>query len=181
MALQRRSRHLARSQKRESVWDAGPNLVIAAISATGKTLWTNGRVLATESKATIVRIRGVMTFQLDLATAAGNGLSGAVGIGLVSQEAFAAGVASIPGPFDQPEWKGWMWHHYFSIRGVAAQSAGADVARNVSADLRLEIDSKAMRKMGSNETLFGIIDVEAEDGTASMAVVADTRVLFKLT
>jgi len=173
----------ARTQtnKRTVTWDLGPNQLIQPMATAVKRLWTNGIVLTNEAQVTIVRMRGWAQVQLNLATAAGDGMIGAVGIGIVSANAFAAGIASVPGPDADAEWDGWLWHQYFHIRGVTAQSAGENIARNANADLRIEIDSKAMRKLKSNEVLFGMWETSVETGTASIGVEADVRVLSKLT
>ncbi len=115
-----------------------------------------------------------------MATAAGDGLFGALGLAIVSDEAFAVGVTAIPGPFTDAPWGGWFWHEYFHLRGVAAQSQGADIPRNTTGDMFLKIDSKAQRKLGENQTIVGMIEVGAEQGTAGAVFVADTRMLFKL-
>ena len=119
--------------------------------------------------------------QLDLATAAGDGFLGALGIGIVTTDAFDAGITAVPGPFSDSDWDGWIWHHFFQLRGIAVQSQGADVAINsVGGTLRIPIDSKAMRIQSDNEVLFGMTETAVETGTAGMVVVADTRVLDKL-
>jgi len=169
------------SRKRLVVWDSGPNMVRQPITGIGKIVWTNGSILVKESEVTITRVRGQVSMSLDLATAAGDGFNGAIGLGIVSSDAFTVGQSAMPGPFSDPEWPGWFWHRYWSLRGVAAQTAGENIARNaVSGEDRFEIDSKAMRKQGDNETLFGMIETAVETGTAGMDVLADTRVLDKL-
>ena len=170
-----------RSRSRRLVaWDGGPFATKSAITSVGKSVWTTGVALDKDEESTIVRIRGQIIVLLELATAAGDGFAGAIGIGLATTQAFAAGSASLPGPGTDPDWGGWIWHSYFYTFGVAAQSQGADVPRNAMADLRIPIDSKAMRKMDSNMTLFGVTETQTEMGTAGMSYVADTRVLVKL-
>ena len=168
------------SQKRLTTWDSGPQLSRTAFAGTGKTLWTSGIVLANEAKATLIRTRGEFLFTLDLCTNAGDGMLGAIGLGIVSDEAFAVGASACPDPYDQPEWPGWFWHTYFNIFGVAAQSAGQDVARNLNADLRIPIDSKGARKFSQGETMIGVVGVQIETGTVSLTGSCDTRMLFKL-
>jgi len=169
-----------RSRRRQVAWDGGPFMTITDISATGKLLWTIGVVLDKDEESTIVRIRGQILARLVLSTAAGDGMSFAVGLGLVNSQAFTAGAGSVPGPGTDPDWGGWLWHQYFYVYGTAAQSLGQDTARNANSDVRIEIDSKAMRKMDSNQTLFGMFEVQAEAGTATVRLLADTRVLVKL-
>ncbi len=179
LARSRRFPHQGRS-RRATTWDSGPNQTKATLSATGKTIWTNGVTLVGDSEVTIVRTRGQLIIQVNLATSASDGMNGAVGLGIVSSEAFAAGAASVPGPFSQPDWQGWFWHEYWSVYGVAAQSAGQDVARNANVDQRIVIDSKAMRKLKFNEVIFGCWEVAAETGTAAIIVQADVRQLVKI-
>ncbi len=168
--------------RRKTAWGIGPQQDLASLTSAAptKTLWTNGVTLVLESEVTIVRIRGQVNLQLMLATNSGDGFTGALGLGIVNSQAFAAGAASIPGPHSQPEWEGWMWHQFFHMRGVAAQAQGADVSRNVTADRVIEVDTKAMRKFSDNQILFGMIELVDETGTANITTVADTRVLFKL-
>ena len=72
-----------------------------------------------------------------------------------------------------------MYHRFFDVRGLAAQSLGADVAINSTACVeKFEIDSKAMRKWHDEQVLFGMLEV-AEFGTASMEVIGITRLLVK--
>ena len=170
------------SQRRRTAWDAGPLATGGGqtIAAAGKTVWGTGKILALDSNVTLTRIRGMYTMWLDLVTAAGDGLFGAIGIGIVSSDAFGVGSSAMPGPFTDPAWPGWMWHQFFHIRGVAVQSQGADVARNVSADFRIDIDSKAQRIFKINETFFGMTEVGSETGTAGAIFQANTRTLIKL-
>ena len=96
---------------------------------------------------------------------------GAIGCGIVSTEAFNAGVASIPEPFSDGDWGGWMVWRSFSYR-LAFQSA---VAVNFP-DWAFEVDSKAMRKGGPNEVLVTV----AESQVGAYQISAPLRTLVKL-
>lgn len=183
MALRRglSARSPIRSQRRKTAWGFGPDSAQQSLTSTGQTLWSTGVVLVAEVEATIVRLRGEILFQLDLATSAGDGFTGAVGIGIVTSDAFAIGAGSMPGPLTNSDAQLWMWHQFITIRGVAAQSQGADIGRNAFADVRYQIDSKAMRIFHNNETLFGMTEFGVETGTAGVVQSADVRVLAKLT
>ncbi len=182
MAFSRGFRGRSRSpSKRLTAWADGPNNTLEGQAAVGNNGWTTGVVLAAESAATIVRIRGLLSLYLDLSTAAGDGFSGAVGLGIVTQQAFDAGSASLPDPFDDSFWAGWMWHSFWHLHGIAAQSQGQDVAVNAATDvLRIPIDTKAMRKFDLNQVLVGVIKLNVETGIAGLRFIADTRVLVKL-
>ena len=158
-------------------WGVGPNSNdTITLGVTAKQLWVNGIVLANDNKATIVRIRGEIAFMM-LTGGVGDGFSGAVGLGIVQADAFAAGATSCPGALIDSDWDGWMWHSFFHLYTPAANvgPAGGDQL----AGLRLTIDSKAMRKIEDSEVLLGSLEA-VEEGTATAEMWADSRILFKL-
>jgi len=163
----------ARSQKRTTEWGAGPNAADLSISSDTGQLWTNASTVV--QRTTIVRIRGYCEFLLTTGDAAGAGFFGAVGLMLVSDEAFAAGVTGVPSPLNLEA--DWIWHSFFSVRVATATVADGVNAGGVYQ--RLEIDSKAMRIQSTNKTLVGVID-QAESTNAVMEFHSNTRVLDKL-
>jgi len=113
---------------------------------------------------------------LTAATAAGDGFLGAVGIGVVNENAFTVGgTTSVPTPVTDMDWDGWMWHQFFDLRtnvaGVGDGQSGISIG--------FDIDSKAMRILGDEMILMGCTEV-VESGTATMEVSADSRILAKL-
>jgi len=132
---------------------------------------------------TLVRTRGQLLLFLQQAAAAGDGFTGAFGIGMVTDEAFTAGVASMPGPLNSDEWDGWLFHSYFALFASSIISdtvSSADDFPNVqSAAFRLEVDSKAMRKTKSFNVMFAAVEVQ-EVGTADIRWAFNSRQLFKL-
>ncbi len=110
-------------------------------------------------------------------TAAGDGFQGALGICLVSNEAFVVGSAAIPGPLTDSDWDGWIWHDFFHVFSPAATLAAG--AGDGAASVRGVIDSKAMRKWSEGYTLAAKVET-VENGTATGEFWADTRVLVKL-
>ena len=170
MARLRGGQHRFQSPKRLVSWGLGPEQVAVSTAGTGSVIWTNG-VTQTAGKSTIVRIRGNFLAQLT-ATAGGvtDGMVGAVGIGLVAKTAFDAGVASVPGPLNEMDWDGWMWHSFWMVSGAAAQASSIQ---------RLVIDTKAMRKWDEEQVLFGATEF-TETGVEVVATRADSRVLVKL-
>ena len=164
--------------KRQVAWGLGPDATPVSLGTTVKQLWTTGIILVLDPKSTIVRIRGEALLFLQTNIAATDGFSGGLGIGIVSSDAFAAGAASCPGALTDSAWDGWMWHTFFHIH--SPKSALAVSAGDQAAFQRITIDSKAMRKIGDNETLIGSIEAN-EEGTATGQFWADTRLLLKLT
>jgi len=163
--------------KRMTSWGVGPQSLEVLLTASAKQLWTAAVVLVRDTKVTIVRIRGMVHIMQTNATSIGDGFSGALGIGVMSGDAFNAGVASLPGPVTDSEWDGWMWHSFFDVRQRTAIEA--DGVNSGSGDVRIEIDTKAMRKFEDTEALVGVIEV-TEQGTATAEFWADSRILLKL-
>ena len=172
------ARQFSGSRRRQTTWIQGPSSLSGAITATGKTLMS-GQISdpASFERGTIVRIRGSYTALQTTGAAAGDGFAIALGIGLFDEVALAAGVASLPGPLDQMDWDGWIWHS-FGVTQVHTATI-ADGVNSASSVFRFEVDSKAMRKWDVGvQVLAGVIDV-VELGTASFEVNGHTRVLLK--
>jgi len=161
--------------RRLTSWAGGPDGLDIEFSGDGASLGTNGFLFTTSG--TIVRIRGLFSARLESSTAAGDGFRGAFGLGMVTQAAFNAGVASLPHPFDEVDWDGWMYHRFFDARDVTATHT--DGANAVAAVQQFEIDSKAMRKFEEDGAMVGVIQV-IELGTATIVAAWDTRILAKL-
>ncbi len=121
-------------------------------------------------KATVVRVRGRFTARPAAFTVT-HDYSGAFGLGVVSDEALAAGAASIPRPFDDDDWAGWMVHGYYSGHFEFDDATGLLIM-----DREIVIDSKAMRKVGPNETLVWM----AESAESAAQVNIQARVLMML-
>jgi hypothetical protein len=105
-------------------------------------------------------------------TSAGDGYQGAMGIGLASSAAFTAGIGSLPTPITEAAWDGWLWHRFFSVHGGVA-----DGSTNAGS-YQIEVDSKAMRKVSDEMTIF-MAGEFTEIGTALMSVFFDSRMLLK--
>jgi len=181
----RRSRSPTRSPRRKTSWIIGPrtgaNGSLQSIISSVKTVATIG--VTTVDGETLIRTRGQLLLFLRSATASNNGFTGAFGIGMVTDQAFTAGIASMPGPLNDDEWDGWLYHNYFAVFAssvIAAEVSNADdFANTQSAVLRMEIDSKAMRKTKSKQVMFAALEVE-ETGVADMSWFFNSRQLFKL-
>ena len=178
MAHSRRGFVRDRGPRRQTSWEQGPGSITGVdqeFTSDASAIIGNG-VNPLIPGLTIVRIRGEMLVSLKSVTAALEGYLVALGIGMVSADAFAIGITAVPTPLSDPEWGGWMWHdiiHVFAPTATGVAEAGAAVTA------RVKIDSKAMRKFGGNEVLY--IAAEADEtGTAVMNVYGLTRLLVKL-
>ena len=118
---------------------------------------------------TIIRNRGQVsvipeTFTADLE------IVGAVGMIVVSEEAFTAGVGSMPEPYSDGD-ADWMVWRSFAWRFELADATGINFP-----DWTFEVDSKAMRKMGPNKRLVTI----AESQQGAFQICTGIRTLAKL-
>ena len=172
------------SLRRRTSWQAGSGQAAGtAVTGSGSQILNLGIEFLSDG-LTLVRTRGELVMFLTAATAIGDGYNGAFGIGVAQEPAFTAGVGSLPTPITEIDWEGWLFHTMFHVNaaGPIVQSAVAiatDGIAATSAALRMSVDSKAMRKVSTNDTLFAVIEV-VETGTAVMNVQWNSRHLIKL-
>jgi len=132
---------------------------------------------------TLIRTRGRLQLYLEAATSGRDGFSGAFGIGVATTAAVVAGAASVPTPITEQDWEGWLFwtaiqlHAGDPITGDAV--VDADLVNVQTAVQIVDIDSKAMRKLGEDMTIYGALEV-TEVGTATLDWSVDSRMLFKL-
>ncbi len=131
--MPRRSGFHPRGQTRSSgvarTWALGPGgSTQQSITGSGVTIIGSGAT-PTVSELTILRTRGLLQFYLFSAANPGEGFTGAFGIMVVSDQAFAAGVVSMPSPVNELESNLWFYHQFLSIHapdgGIGDGVAGA--------------------------------------------------------
>ncbi len=132
-------------------WAGVCGAVVGADLAPGVDIIGSGSfVFATAG--TLVRARGYVGGQLDTAGVDERVLI-AMGLIMVSENAAAAGTASVPNPLDDAG-EDWIWF------GHLWMSSGAEAAVNENSLFdRKEIDSKAMRRVKVSETLVFVASV----------------------
>jgi len=166
------------SSRRRTGWEEGPTSDVTALSAAGGSLWSTGQLFGLDG-LTIARIRGEILIWISSAATALDGFqSYAVGIGVVTSPALAIGVTAVPTPLGEPEWEGWLWYH--SGAALTQPLAAEGAVPGVVAAVRLPIDTKAMRKVGTEEIVYGAFEVGSEVGTAVVQYSARTRMLLML-
>ena len=171
----RRRFHQGMTARRKTGWEDGPGVLTTSIPISANTAFIvgSGQEFLFDGD-TVVRIRGSMLLQLTNVTASGDGFVGAVGIGIVSTPAFAVGATAVPTPITESEWDGWMWHQFLNVTGSADLTD-----QGPALGQRVEIDSKAMRKVGTEQVIYMAVEL-TETGTAVAEFVANTRMLLKL-
>ena len=162
-----RARSFARKGTRRLIQWIGPaDQGFVSVASAGAILLFN---FAITEPVTVVRVRGQVA--IEMANAANLNVIGAIGMVIVSAEAFAAGVASVPEPFSNADWGGWFVWRSFSYRMAVGDQTGFRV---ISRDF--EIDSKAMRKVSPNEVIVMVVEFQA----GAFSVSAPLRMLLKL-
>ncbi len=154
-----------RGPKRRTHWTelAGASNIVSS----GSTLLASQA--AGHEGETLVRTRGLFMATLLTASAAGDGFFGAIGIAKVTTAAATAGVGSMPTPITEAGWDGWLLHRYFGVAQALVNQGGGAIHR-------LELDSKAMRKVNDDESIVMIAEF-IETGTASVDVTGRVRIL----
>ena len=125
------------------------------------------------ARQTLLRTRGSLVV-LGTPDAAGDSEIVGLGVIVVQQAAAAVGGASVPGPLNDPD-ANWLWHQFV---GLNAMGATGETPTSVSAIVRVEIDSKAMRKVAIDQELIMIGEL-ATGEFASVIVTGGWRVLMQ--
>ena len=175
MATGRHSRfHRTSGPPKAKLWDAGPRQVIVpSITAGGATLWAVG-VQATVD-LTLLRIRGSLACWLESVGTIGDGFARVGhGICIVNENAFGVGVTAVPHPLTDMNWDGWIFYNIMSP--VIGFSVTESENTGPLSQVRIEVDSKAMRKHKPLDVLVGVTEVAGEIGAATLQVIAETRI-----
>ncbi len=131
-----------------------------------------GNTVVVNSAGTLVRLRGQVYVQLDTSAVDERAMI-AVGIIKATDEAVAAGVASLPHPHSDGDAE-WIWHRYLSISSLAEPAVVTDALFD-----RAIIDSKAMRRFKQNEVVVLVAEVaDGLDQGGTWDMMYGYRVLF---
>ena len=134
--------------RRRKGWALGPGSdAVTAISASASGFLGTAAASASDGQ-TIIRVRGRFAAFLSAASAVGDGYQGAMGIGVTTTAAILAGIGSVPTPITEIGWDGWMYWQAFGIH------SGKTTEADGSASIDFEVDTKAMRKIDFDESLF---------------------------
>ena len=153
--------------RRKSEWVGSADQGFSSIAANTNVL---SQSIVTNNGETIVRVRGLISVTPQVLTA-DIALIGAVGMGLVSEQAAVAGAASVPGPFSENFWDGWFMHEYYGYQWHGASAVGERIA-----SVQIPFDSKAMRKTKAGSRV--VVMVESQASAVNISI--QFRMLFKL-
>ncbi len=164
-----------RAQRRQTQWIASADAAAVVNIANNTNVLVEsltGAQVALIAPFTIVRVRGLISIKSDQVVASEFPF-GALGLAVVSEQARAAGAASLPGPVSQQDSE--LWHVWLPLSAsfIFSTAAGFD-----SAGGRVfEIDSKAMRKVEEGEALVTMVENET---AAGFDVDPNFRILVKM-
>ena len=161
----------AGGQRRQTTWIGPPDQNFVAVGSGASVIIASFNPSTSFILgSTVVRSRGAFTYRPD-SSAADVDIVGAFGMGIVSEQALAAGAASVPGAFDEADWDGW-----FVWRSFAMSFESVTQASTLIWSETLEIDSKAMRKVHDNEAVVQVV----ESNIGAIDVFTGVRMLLKL-
>ncbi len=154
----------------DKVWSSIPALVTSPTTAT--TLITLG--LGFSSAFTILRCRGMVQAHFDSTAQVGDTMNLTFALGIFATDAVNAGAASISDPQEEPDYP-WLWWDQIFLD--ASQAAGP-VSWGPGAH-RVELDTKAMRRVKPGQSLIGVIQTTNVAGAPVVDIgFGQTRVLL---
>ncbi len=160
--------------RRATQWAASADIAATQLLAAGATVLDQSFSQATLIEigpSTIIRTRGIIWVGMDQ-SAASEQAFGALGFAVVSEQARAAGVASLPAPITNESSDLFFVHQFF----------GAPVFVGTDASLlqwyQYAFDSKAMRKLQEGDAI--VVLLENASATAGCQYILKYWMLFKL-
>ena len=129
-----------------------------SVSTNGTIL--GGGVLSFAGPATILRCRGFVQAHFDATAQVSDAISLTFGLGLVSSDAATLGATAMPDPGGNADYP-WLWWGSMRLRSelAAGPSGGFGIAAQ-----RLEIDTKAMRRVKPEMSLVMVVEVASASG-----------------
>ena len=127
--------------------------------------------------ATILRTLGSVVAGPDEAgVVAGDGAIITVGLGVVSTDAATVGATAVPDPSNEPEFDWLFWYPMILQFPVGVNTAGNSFP--LVSGMRLDVNSKAMRRVSHGESLLLIGQYENSSGNPPVDVFASLRILI---
>ena len=166
---------VVRGKRRMTQWTATvPEATFSALGAAAAVI-DSTFVTDVNNPETIVRVRGLLSVMSDQ-IAASERPFGAFGMAVVSDQAVAAGVASVPTPYQEADSDFWFVHQFFAGAVQFASSVGLWGGSSVIT--QYVIESKAMRKVSPDQTVIAVLD----NGNTSDGLLyrLDLRMLSKV-
>jgi len=162
-------------QKREHSWFDIPAASVALVAAGGTIYASLTAAELARRPFTIVRTHLTAHLQSDQGAASELQVA-ALGLAVVTDQAAAAGVGSVPTPVTDDDSDNWFVHKYMISNFTFASGVG--FGEGLSAGTLFEIDSKAMRKVNDGDDIVVVGEVDAVAGSGVILTIAG-RLLIK--
>ncbi len=131
-------------------------------------------VLSFTGPGTILRCRGFVQAHFDSTAQISDTMTLTFGLGLVSTDAAVVGSSAMPDPGGNSDYP-WLWWGSMRLR---SELAAGPSAWGISAQ-RLEIDTKAMRRIKPEQTLVLVVEAASASGAPETVIeFGQTRVLI---
>ncbi len=165
-------RFVARPRKRVMSWQ-GVNVDISDLTVVTPIFITaiSEAILETFPTPTLVRTRGGLTVYTDTSSTPGG--FGVIGMGLIVVTSAAVAATGVPSPLSNTG-NDWLWWDQFSVGAAAADVIGEEITVH-----RKIVDSKAMRKIGLNEVVVLVTELQTCEGTMVVNICGALRFLMK--
>jgi len=136
------------------------------LTADGTTVGTG--FLPATTRFTIRRVRCSILLHLQGSLASDDGVRIGIGLGVVSTDSALAG--ETPDPLGDPDWPWMWWKETFLVMAGGATNVTWVANTLGMASLRLEVDSKAQRKIKTDESLIWAIQYSDSSGTPPVGI-----------
>ena len=123
---------------------------------------------------TVVRTRGEFGVRIAAAAAGDTILRGALGMIVVSSDAFAVGVTAVPGPISDVGNDWFVWAPFNLLYDDVVTEFDSKYVATVP------FDSRGMRKMKIGQNIVVVLEVEADRAGSSIDSSVSLRLQFKL-
>ena len=126
------------------------------------------------SGLTLLRSRGSIVVHMVADVASASMVVGC-GLGVFNTDAFTIGATALPSPIDDIGFS-WIWHKFFVLGpSIAAEAAAAE---EILTTVRDDLDSKAQRVIGGDQTIGFMWDAFVLSGSPTADANVAVRQLF---
>ena len=127
--------------------------------------------------ATLLRFRGYIQAIMDSTVQVGDRIVLTFGLGIVSTDAATVGATAVPDPGSDPDYP-WLWWGEMNLESEWVRTSATDGAWGPSAQ-RIEVDSKAMRRVKPKESLLWVVQASSTVGApVTLVTMGSTRFLI---
>ena len=163
----------SRATRLSKQWCRSHQTATVALTTTQVGLTSCTLAETTLHDATILRTRGEILITGTPDAASDVDMVG-LGIVVVSATAFGVGGASLPGPLADSNADFWLWHKFVPLDALTLTAGDP---QSITTNVRIEVDSKAMRRISTDQTVVLMAEL-ANGNFASVDIISGMAWLF---